>query len=84
MSNYSAALVAQNFERLCERRELCAYQCVGAIKTALAFLAEHDPKKALEVLQFAQADFNSADQKITEFLDSTTKENDNGNRRTAA
>lgn len=67
------------FQTLCEKRECAAYQCAGAIKTALAFLTMGDAKKALDVMLFARADFDQCDLKVTEFMNSK-KENTDGNR----
>ena len=70
------------FLTLCEKRECAAYQCAGAIKTALAFLAVGEAQRALDVLEFARANYDLADSQISEFLNSK-KENTNGNRSAA-
>jgi replication-associated recombination protein RarA len=67
------------FQRLCEKRECAAYQAAGAIKTALAFLSQGDSQQALNVLQFARAEYDQADSRITEFLNSKKETTHNGN-----
>ena len=71
------------FQTLCEKRECAAYQCAGAIKTALAFLTVGDAKQALDVLLFARTDFDQVDAQISEFLNSK-KENTDGKHSSAA
>lgn len=79
----SEKLLAE-FQRLCEKRECAAYQAVGAIKTAMAYLSQGDAKQALGVLQFARGEFDQADLRITEFLNSTKENQTDGNRSAAA
>jgi hypothetical protein len=59
------------FQRLSDKRDLAAYNAVGAIKTAMQHLSLGEAKLALDVLQFARADFDLVDSQITEFLNST-------------
>jgi hypothetical protein len=60
------------FQRLCEKRDLAAYQAVGAINVALA------------LLQSARDQFDQADSRITEFMNSQKEPQPNGNHTTAA
>jgi hypothetical protein len=64
------------FQRLSDKRDLAAYNAVGAIKTAMQHLSLGEAKLALDVLQFARDDFDLVDSQITEFLNSK-KENFN-------
>jgi hypothetical protein len=59
------------FQRLCEKRDLAAYQAMGSINVAM------------ELLRSARDEFDQADKRITEFLNSK-KENTNGNHTTVA
>ena len=59
------------FQRLCEKRDLAAYNAMGSINVAM------------ELLRSARDEFDLADKRITEFLNST-KENTDGDRTTAA
>lgn len=58
------------FQRLCEKRDLAAYQAMGSINVAM------------ELLRSARDEFDRADKRITEFLNSK-KENTDGNRSAA-
>jgi hypothetical protein len=55
------------FQRLCEKRDLAAYNAMGAINVAM------------EILRSARDAFDLADQHVNEFNNSK-KENTDGNR----
>lgn len=60
------------FQRLCEKRDLAAYNAMGSINVAM------------ELLRSARDQFDQADKRITEFLNSTKEKQTDGNRTAAA
>jgi hypothetical protein len=60
------------FQRLCEKRDLAAYNAMGSINVAM------------ELLRSARDEFDRADKSITEFLNSTKEKQNDGNRTAAA
>ena len=53
------------FQTLCEKRDLAAYQAMGSINVAM------------ELLRSARDEFDQADKRITEFLNSKKENNTN-------
>ena len=70
----SAAWEATEFQRLCERRDLMALNCVNAINFVLLMFEAQNFERSREHLQHALDQHKEADLAITEFLNSK-KEN---------
>jgi len=60
------------FQRLCEKRDLAAYQAMGAINVAM------------EVLRSARDAFDLADQQVNQFRNSKKENQSDGNHSSAA
>lgn len=62
------------FLSLYNRREMAAYQLVGAVRTVLAFFEAQQFDQAEAAVRRAYQDYQDADQRVTEFFNSR-KEN---------
>lgn len=73
------------FQRLCERRDLAAYNCVNAIQFVLAMFEAQTFEQSREYLQLALEQHKEADLEVTRFIRihlEQEKQND-GNRSAA-
>lgn len=66
---------ALNFAELCMRRDLAAYNCVGAIQFVLSNFEAQDFEEAETHLRRALNLFQRADQSITEYHNNFRTEN---------
>jgi predicted negative regulator of RcsB-dependent stress response len=64
--NFPSQQVA-TFASLLEQRDLAAYRAVAAIETAVLFWEAQDFEAAFAQLERARADFQQAQERITEF-----------------
>ena len=81
----TSAPLGSEFQRLCDRRDLAAYNCVNAIQFVVSVWEAQDFEQSKEMLQRALDLHKEADQTITEFhvrhaQKSTKGDSSNGNR----
>ena len=78
---------AHEFQRLCDRRDVAALNCVNAIQFVLAVWEAQTFAESRQMLEDALAGHKCADQAITEFHRqhklANQKENHDGNRSAA-
>lgn len=79
---------AQEFQTLCEKRELAALDCVNAVQFVLAFFEVQDFEQSRTILQTALDAHKHADDAIAAFhqrlrLNSTKENQPDGNRSAA-
>jgi len=76
---------AEQFQILCDRRDLSAYNCANAIQFVLSFFEAQDFEQSREYLQSALDQHQEADDAITEFhLRISLKEKQSDGHRTTA
>jgi len=75
--------IAAEFEQLVERRDLAAYRAVGAVETVILFWEAQDFEASLSLLKRAHAEFERAESRITDFLNSHKGELPRHGNRTA-
>jgi len=68
---------AAECQRLTERRDLSAYNCVNAIRDVLNFFEAQDFEQSRQMLQDALDLHKDADRAITEFHKSQTQKKEN-------
>ena len=76
--------IAEEFRRLSEQRELAAYRAVAAVKTILDFFEAQDFASAEASLRRVRSDFDEAECRLAQFLNTHKGELRHGNRRATA
>jgi hypothetical protein len=74
----------QEFQRLCDRRDLAAYRVAGTVSTVIAFWECQSHDEALALLKTARDEFDAAANDITEFLNSKKESQSDGNDNSSA